>query len=109
MSDIDTVIAKVVEDIWGTYDKDNSGELEMKEFIAAVRKGGAMSKQDISDADLKQIFRAADKDKGGTIGIAELTAFVWGDDDGAPDRLSPPRPLLAGLGCLHRYGAVPQL
>ena len=62
----------------------------MKEFIAAVRKGGAMSKQDISDADLKQIFRAADKDKGGTIGIAELTAFVWGDDDGAPDRLYPP-------------------
>merc|ERR1712205_219656 len=36
MSDIDTVIAKVVEDIWGTYDKDNSGALdkeETKQFV----------------------------------------------------------------------------
>ena len=91
--------------LFKSFDRDNSGELEMKEFIAAVRKGGAMSKQDISDADLKQIFRAADKDKGGTIGIAELTAFVWGDDDGAPDRLYASA--LAGLSCSRRCAAVP--
>ena len=41
MSDIDTVIAKVVEDIWGTYDKDNSGALdkeETKQFVKDTLK-----------------------------------------------------------------------
>ena len=36
MADIDAVISKCVDDIWATYDVDNSGELdreETKQFV----------------------------------------------------------------------------
>jgi hypothetical protein len=37
MSYQDTVIAKVVEDIWFIYDKDNSGALNKMEMMYFVR------------------------------------------------------------------------
>ena len=63
------------------YDRDNSGELDMAEFTQAVRKGGMLTKNDITDGELRQLFRAIDEDGGGTISIDEMTEFVWGREE----------------------------
>ena len=63
------------------YDRDNSGELDMAEFTQAVRKGGKLTKNDITDGELRQLFRAIDEDGGGTISIDEMTEFVWGREE----------------------------
>ena len=64
------------------YDKDRSGELSWEEFKAAVRKGGkvkADGPQGITDAKLRKLFVVVDKDSSGTVSIAEMTTFVWGN------------------------------
>ena len=60
------------------FDKNNSGELDQEEFFSAVRKGGGMTKRDISDGELLKLFRAVDSDGDGMINIDEFTVFVWG-------------------------------
>ena len=66
------------------YDKDRSGELSWEEFTAAVRKGGkvkADGPHGITDAKLRKLFAVADKDRSGTVSIAEMAMFVWGNTD----------------------------
>ena len=77
-----------------TYDKDRSGELGWDEFRAAVRKGGKVKIEGphgITDVKLRRLFAVADKDGGGTVSIAELTKFVWGNEEESmrpePERL----------------------
>ena len=53
----------------------------MAEFTQAVRKGGKLTKNDITDGELRQLFRAIDEDGGGTISIDEMTEFVWGGEE----------------------------
>jgi CRP-like cAMP-binding protein len=60
------------------FDKDSSGELDQEEFFTAVRKGGGLTKRDVSDAELRKLFRAVDEDGDGSINIDEFTVFVWG-------------------------------
>jgi len=68
------------------FDKDNSGQLDLEEFTTAVRKGGALSRKDVSDVELRKLFRAIDIDRDGSIGIDEFTSFVWGSSSsGATD------------------------
>merc|ERR1712072_1580320 len=72
MSDIDTVIAKVVEDIWGTYDKDNSGALdkeETKQFVKDTLKEMADGddNDEFNEEDFNKCFEEFDKDGSGTI------------------------------------------
>jgi Ca2+-binding EF-hand superfamily protein len=76
MSDIDTVIAKVVEDIWGTYDKDNSGALdkeETKQFVKDTLK--EMADGD-DEEDFNKCFEEFDKDGSGTIEKDEMALFI---------------------------------
>ena len=68
------------------YDRDNSGELDWEEFRRAVRKDAQVTSEAVSDAELQGLFRAADADRGGTIGEAEFVALL----DGV--RPAPPRP-----------------
>ena len=48
--------------LFSLYDRDNSGSLDMKEFGNAIRKGGRVTTHQMSDADLAQLFQAADTD-----------------------------------------------
>ena len=48
--------------LFSLYDRDNSGSLDLKEFGNAIRKGGRVTVQQMSDADVAQLFRAADAD-----------------------------------------------
>ena len=81
MSDIDTVIAKVVEDIWGTYDKDNSGALdkeETKQFVKDTLKEMADGddQDEFNEEDFNKCFEEFDKDGSGTIEKDEMALFI---------------------------------
>ena len=69
--------------VFSRYDKDNSGELDYEEFVSAIRKGGKMTKNTISDQELRKLFDAIDGDGSGDISIRELAQFVWGE--GSPE------------------------
>jgi hypothetical protein len=63
------------------YDRNNRGGLDQREFGLAVRKGGALTRSQMSDTELRLLFRAVDKDGDGFISMDELRAFVWGGED----------------------------
>merc|ERR1712170_261195 len=77
MSDIDTVIAKVVEDIWGTYDKDNSGALckdETKKFVIdtlnEMSDGG--NNDEFNEEDLINVLKNSIK-----MAVEQLREVKW--------------------------------
>ena len=80
MSNIDAAIAKVVEDIWDEYDKNNSGTLDKEETKLFVKKtltdmsNGAGD--DFSDEDFEACFKEFDKDGNGTIEKDEMAVFI---------------------------------
>lgn len=53
------------------YDKDNSGTIDLSEFIMAVRRDARLTKTDCTDNFLKQVFDDIDTDKGGEIDYDE--------------------------------------
>ena len=68
------------EKLFRTFDRDNSGELDELEFKNAVRKGGKITSRMLDDAALSKLFSAVDVDGDGSVGIDELTGWVWGGD-----------------------------
>ena len=58
------------------YDRDNSGTLQFNEFKNAVRKDGKMTKQVLSDRDLRFLFKRVDRDGGGEIDINEFSKWL---------------------------------
>ena len=76
------------------YDSDNSGSLEYEEFRAAVRKGGKITDNMLSEKELEQLFDTVDTDYSGSISIDELTNFVWGV--GAPQSPAAGSPAAGG-------------
>ena len=68
--------------LFSMYDKDRSGELDFREFVAAIRKGGKMTPQMVSEKELRALFRSVDADGSGDVSIDELILFVWGEEDG---------------------------
>ena len=78
MSEIEAVIAKCVENIWGDYDKDNSGALdkeETKKFMVATL-GEMSDTTEISDEDFQAVFKEFDADGNGTISKTEMGNFI---------------------------------
>ena len=79
-ANIDSVIAKCVDDIWAEYDKDNSGELDKEETKAFVKKtlcdmeGGDGG--EFSEEDFEACFKEFDKDGNGTIEKDEMAVFI---------------------------------
>lgn len=63
------------------FDRRNRGGLDQREFGLAVRKGGALTRSQMSDTDLRLLFQAVDKDSDGFISMDELRDFVWGGED----------------------------
>ena len=70
--------------LFSMFDRDNSGLMDATEFAAALRKGGQITADMMSNADLDRLFSAVDADGGGTVSIDELTEFLWGHDSEAP-------------------------
>ena len=76
----------------GTDDKDNSGDLDFDEFVAAIRKGGKMTPKMISEGELRELFDAIDEDGSGDMSIRELAVYVWGaDSPEARNAKTPPK------------------
>lgn len=69
------------------WDRSKTGAISIAEFETAIRKGGEASKGELSDADLRLIFLAADTDQDGAISASELTEFVWGSFEVLHERL----------------------
>ena len=77
-SEIDQVISKCVDEIWGKYDKDNSGALDrdetklfVQDTLADMADGAGFS-----DEDFQQCFNEFDKDGSGTIEKNEMVQFI---------------------------------
>lgn len=63
---------------WGAlfsrYDVDRSGELEIEEFVAALKK--VASSASLTEEDLRHLFAQVDTDGSGLVDAAEFTAFM---------------------------------
>lgn len=59
------------EKVFRTYDKDNSGEIDMEEFKAIIRKQARVKVQEVSDEALTALFNSVDQDGGGTVNYYE--------------------------------------
>ena len=78
MSDIDSIIEKCIDDIWKTYDKDNSGYLDKQETKQFVKNTlSEMGENgEFSEADFEACFKEFDKDGNGTISKDEMKIFI---------------------------------
>eukprot|EP00347_Sterkiella_histriomuscorum_P005974 403354551 len=77
MSDIDPIIEKCIDDIWKTYDKDNSDFLDKAETKAFVKNTlTEMGNGEFSEADFESCFKEFDKDDKGAISRDEMMVFI---------------------------------
>ncbi len=60
--------------VFSRYDVDRSGELEVDEFVAALKK--VASSACLSEDDLRKLFEQVDTDGSGLVDAAEFTAFM---------------------------------
>eukprot|EP00347_Sterkiella_histriomuscorum_P018667 403344636 len=78
MSNINKIIEKAVDDIWKTYDKDNSGFLDKDEakFFVKTTLTEMGENGEFDDDDFEACFAAFDEDGSGTISKDEMVAFI---------------------------------
>ena len=50
-----TIDKQEYQSVFKVFDKDNTGELHLGQFTAVVRKGGALTRNDVSDAELESV------------------------------------------------------
>ena len=62
------------------YDRDNSGDLEVEEFMSAIRRDAKIPKKEVSDKELAAVFAAVDEDGGGSVDIEEFVAWLNAPD-----------------------------
>ena len=75
-SEIDNVIAKCVDEIWGKYDTDGNGNLDKDETKRFVRDSLSDISEGFNEKDFDQCFREFDKDNSGTIEKGEMVQFI---------------------------------
>eukprot|EP01046_Picozoa_sp_COSAG06_P043089 COSAG06_NODE_5594_length_3374_cov_102.094656_1_plen_527_part_00 len=92
-------LAKLMSGMQMSFDEldaDLSGQLDLSEFVRAVRQGGRVPPNLLSDADLHKLFSALDKDTSGDVSLDELRSFVQEADVGSEgsesSELSDPQP-----------------
>lgn len=66
--------------LFGFYDKDNSGTIGLDEFRQAARKHGKVTKEMVSDEELRRLFAQADEDGSGEIEVSEFVEFLNRED-----------------------------
>eukprot|EP01043_Picozoa_sp_COSAG02_P042732 COSAG02_NODE_3655_length_6410_cov_3.941531_2_plen_1669_part_00 len=64
------------------YDRDNSGEIEFKEFALAVRRDAKLKLTEVSEVELREIFEHIDADNSGSISVDEFVQLL---DPGSAD------------------------
>ena len=79
-TDIDMVVAQCVDEIWQTFDVDNSGQLdfdEAKRFVKHTLSEAQDGRgKELSDDDFAQTFKEFDGDNSGMIDRAEMIEFL---------------------------------
>jgi len=75
--------------IFGRFDRDGSGELDVEEVRLAVRRSLRIPKEVITDEDIVSLCRMLDADNSGAVAIQELVEFASAErtDHGQHDRL----------------------
>ena len=76
MTDLDQIIEQCVKDVWGKFDTDNSGVLDINEsrnFVNLLLGKAALA---FSDEDFEVIFKEFDGDGNGVIDKSEMAEFL---------------------------------
>ena len=74
MDELEKAITKLVNDIWGKYDVDNSGELdkdETRKFLTKILRD-MNYREELDDEDFDELFSEFDEDGNGTIEKEEM-------------------------------------
>ena len=74
----DQAIQGVIDQIWATYDVDNSGALDKEETKKFVKDtlGNLSGGDEFSDEAFDEVFATFDKDGSGTVEKAEMVVFI---------------------------------
>ncbi len=74
----DQAIQSVIDQIWYTYDTDQSGALDKQETKKFVQDtlGNLGSGDEFSDDAFDEVFATFDKDNSGTVEKAEMVVFI---------------------------------
>ena len=67
--------------LFSHYDRDNSGQISFEEFRRATRCDAKITKLEVTDELLRDIFNAIDSDMSGTIGLQEFEGLLLGLPD----------------------------
>ena len=96
-------------DAFKRYDNDDSGELDFEEFKRAIRRTAKISPAQISDRELKKLFKLIDIDRGGSISADELIAFLNGAQVISMSTCRALRKIICAgpTTCISRVGALP--
>lgn len=91
-------IENCVNEIWSTYDKDNSGFLDKRETRAFIKSQlGKMGLEgEIPEALMDMCFQAFDKDGSGTVTRDEMRAFLkqmMSPNDKKSEQTTAPSPI----------------
>lgn len=70
--------------LFGSYDKDHSGELDVSEIIDIMRRKAKVSKEDAPDSALLHVFQMIDADGSGLITNEEFREWVEPPDEMTP-------------------------
>jgi len=79
-------VYKTLESVFESFDDDGSGEIDKREFTAAMELMNRSNKLQLSPYEIKQLFNAADVDRSGSISYPE---FVKSFAGGAGKRFIP--------------------
>ena len=58
------------------YDRDNSGELDMDEFLSALRRDAKVPRGSVPDEQLRDVFYRVDADNSGTVDTQEFAEWL---------------------------------
>jgi Ca2+-binding EF-hand superfamily protein len=61
-----------LEDSFHLFDKDGSGEVDRKEFLDVMDEMNTRMNLKLSDTEIKDLFKQADSDGGGSISYSEF-------------------------------------
>ena len=77
-SEVESVIARCVDEIWGKYDRDGNGNLDKEETKQFVREtlSDMADGASFNESDFDMCFREFDKDNSGTIEKDEMYSFI---------------------------------